>query len=388
MTTMPNRSRPSSKSCAMRASSRRSHARCSLRRTRTFRACNTSRRICSSCSSATTLSLRRGTTRSPISQTRSRRVAQCRRAHFRRRKHGMPLRPSATSDSRTGRRTGSPRGSAAPSRTPGRRCPTIFYPYDLVTVFQVGWTVLHDNVVMHVAGQLLDVLATLRCDDAEIQSGLEALRISLTKHRRAGAPWRAGDALEIITSLDMPAWAALVGLLNECPVMHAGVRAVRSARMRSARLTSSSSPRTVRSHRSTSSCDCSRRPSPLTRRCLCCTCAAEDVRQRVVTLVTRELQHGLGVCLRERHRERPRLRPCRRIVDGDRPFDSIRRRTREALDQTKRRGVRVAVRAAIFVVGGLDDERVAIPVAARIAHLELERLRQCALPSSGMTRTS
>jgi hypothetical protein len=99
--------------------------------------------------------------------------------------------------------------------------------HDLVTVFQVGWTVLHDNVVMHVAGQLLDVLATLRCDDAEIQSGLDALRISLTKHRRAGAPWRAGEALEIITSLDMPAWAALVGLLNECPVMHAGVRAMR-----------------------------------------------------------------------------------------------------------------------------------------------------------------
>ena len=71
--------------------------------------------------------------------------------------------------------------------------------HDLVTVFQVGWTVLHDNVVMDVAEQLLDVLATLRCDDAEIQSGLNALRIELTKHWRAGAPWRAGDALDVIT---------------------------------------------------------------------------------------------------------------------------------------------------------------------------------------------
>jgi hypothetical protein len=99
--------------------------------------------------------------------------------------------------------------------------------HDLVTVFQVGWTVLHDNVVMHVAEQVIAILATLRCDDGEIQSGLKALRIKLTKHWRAGAPWRAGDALDVITSLDMPAWAALVGLLNECPVMHAGVRAVR-----------------------------------------------------------------------------------------------------------------------------------------------------------------
>ena len=99
--------------------------------------------------------------------------------------------------------------------------------HDLVTVFQVGWTVLHDNVVMHVAEQVIAIIATLRCDDGEIQSGLKALRIKLTKHWRAGAPWRAGDALDVITSLDMPAWAALVGLLNECPVMHAGVRAVR-----------------------------------------------------------------------------------------------------------------------------------------------------------------
>jgi hypothetical protein len=100
--------------------------------------------------------------------------------------------------------------------------------HDLVAVFQVGWTVLHDNVVMEVAEQLLDVLAALRCDDAEIQSGLRGLRTKLRKHWRAGAPWRAADALDVITSLDMPAWAALVGLLNECPVMHAGVSAGRS----------------------------------------------------------------------------------------------------------------------------------------------------------------
>jgi hypothetical protein len=101
--------------------------------------------------------------------------------------------------------------------------------HDLVTVFQVGWTVLHDNVVMHVAEQVIAILATLRCDDGDIQSGLDVLRIELTKHWRAGAPWHAGDALDVITTLDMPAWAALVGLINECPVMHASVSAVRGS---------------------------------------------------------------------------------------------------------------------------------------------------------------
>ncbi|HVQ12269.1 MAG TPA: DUF6178 family protein [Vicinamibacterales bacterium] len=101
--------------------------------------------------------------------------------------------------------------------------------HNLVEVFQVGWTVLHDNVIMEVAEQLLGVLATLRCDDAEIQSGLRGLRTKLTKHWRAGAPWRAADALDVITTLDMPAWAALAGLLNECPVLHAGVRAMRGS---------------------------------------------------------------------------------------------------------------------------------------------------------------
>lgn len=105
--------------------------------------------------------------------------------------------------------------------------------HDLVGVFQMGWTILHDEVVMHAAEQLLDVLATMRMHDNEIQDGLDALRVALTKQWRAGAPWRAQEALDVITSLDMPAWAALVGLLNECPVMHAGVKAVRGSGMHS-----------------------------------------------------------------------------------------------------------------------------------------------------------
>ncbi len=114
--------------------------------------------------------------------------------------------------------------------TSGAAVPDDFLlSHDLVAVFQVGWTVLHDNVVMDVAEQLLDVLATLRYEDTEIQSGLTGLRKGLTKHWRAGAPWRAADALDVITMLDMPAWAALVGLLNEFPVLHAGIRAMRGS---------------------------------------------------------------------------------------------------------------------------------------------------------------
>ena len=46
----------------------------------------------------------------------------------------------------------------------------------------------------------------------------------------AGAPWRAGARLEVISTLDLPAWAVLVGLLDECPVMHAAIGASRGAK--------------------------------------------------------------------------------------------------------------------------------------------------------------
>ena len=45
----------------------------------------------------------------------------------------------------------------------------------------------------------------------------------MTRHWQAGAPWRARDALDVMTILDMPAWATLLGLIDECPVIHAGM---------------------------------------------------------------------------------------------------------------------------------------------------------------------
>jgi hypothetical protein len=91
---------------------------------------------------------------------------------------------------------------------------------DLIGAYQVGWAVLHRRVSMFAAEQLLEVLADARCRDRETQRGLETLRATLTIEWRAGTPWRAGEALDALMALDMAAWAALVGLLGECPVLH------------------------------------------------------------------------------------------------------------------------------------------------------------------------
>ena len=102
--------------------------------------------------------------------------------------------------------------------------------HDLVSVFQVGWAVLHKNVGMYAAEQLISVLTRMRSHDREIQMELDALRIRLAKHWRAGAPWRARNALDVIATLDTLAWAVLLALIDECPALHAGVGAARNSR--------------------------------------------------------------------------------------------------------------------------------------------------------------
>ncbi len=101
---------------------------------------------------------------------------------------------------------------------------------DLVTEFQVGWTVLHRDVGLHTAARLSEILAGLRCNDQEIQMGLNDLRFALAESCRAETPWRARRALEVIAMLDAPAWAALLGLLDECPVLHAAIRGAQNPR--------------------------------------------------------------------------------------------------------------------------------------------------------------
>ena len=94
---------------------------------------------------------------------------------------------------------------------------------DLIGVFQVGWTVLHRDVCMYAAERLLHILSELQTPDGETQSGLDALRLAMARQWRAGAPWRAREELEVILFLDKPAWAALLGLIDECPTIHAAV---------------------------------------------------------------------------------------------------------------------------------------------------------------------
>lgn len=98
---------------------------------------------------------------------------------------------------------------------------------DLITAFQVGWTVLHRDVCMFTARRLVDVVADVRCADRDIQLRLNGLLRELTRHVSERAPWRARGALDVLVMLDAPSWAALVALIDECPVMHAAVGASR-----------------------------------------------------------------------------------------------------------------------------------------------------------------
>jgi hypothetical protein len=83
---------------------------------------------------------------------------------------------------------------------------------------------------MFTAEQLLLVLAELAAGDVETRRLLRELQRTLTRHWREGAPWKARDALEVIMILDTPAWAALVGLIAECPVLQEGIGAAAGGR--------------------------------------------------------------------------------------------------------------------------------------------------------------
>ncbi|MEO8483023.1 MAG: DUF6178 family protein [Acidobacteriota bacterium] len=98
--------------------------------------------------------------------------------------------------------------------------------HDLVTAFELGWAVLHEQVCMFAAEQLTVALKDLRSVDVEIQQGLRALRKALVTHRATGMPWKARGAIDAIALLDLPAWTSLLGLIDECPVIPAALTAV------------------------------------------------------------------------------------------------------------------------------------------------------------------
>jgi hypothetical protein len=121
-----------------------------------------------------------------------------------------------------------------PLWSPSKTLPDDFLvDHDLVTVFQVGWTVLYKDVAMYAAQRLLKVLEWLRCDDRDVQAGLATLHMELSAGCRSGMPWRARNAMEVIAILDTPAWAALLGLIAEFPVLHAALGASRNPGVRS-----------------------------------------------------------------------------------------------------------------------------------------------------------
>lgn len=98
--------------------------------------------------------------------------------------------------------------------------------HDLVTVFRVGWTILYEDACMYAADSLISALASCRAADDYVEASIEALRVALIEHLRAGSPWKARGALDVIAMIDMPAWAALLGLIDQLPTLHAAVDAL------------------------------------------------------------------------------------------------------------------------------------------------------------------
>jgi hypothetical protein len=119
-------------------------------------------------------------------------------------------------------------GTATP---PGTLTPDSFLiDHDLVSAFEVGWSVLYQDVSLFVAHQLISMLDDLRSVDRDIQRGLVALRRTLAQQRHAGTPWLARDAAEVLAMLDMTAWTSVLGLLDECPVVPAALTAILEGR--------------------------------------------------------------------------------------------------------------------------------------------------------------
>ena len=98
--------------------------------------------------------------------------------------------------------------------------------HDLVTSFEAGWSVLYRDVSLMATDQLISTLDYLNPVDADTRKELRALRRALVKHRKAGTPWLAREAAEVLAILDTTAWIAVLGLLDECPILPAALTAL------------------------------------------------------------------------------------------------------------------------------------------------------------------
>jgi hypothetical protein len=118
-------------------------------------------------------------------------------------------------------------GASSPRElTPATPPSALLVNHDLVEAFEVGWSVLYQDVSLFATDQLISTLADLHCVDTDSRRGLRALRHELLRQREAGTPWLARDAAEVLAMLDMTAWISVLGLLDECPILPAALTAV------------------------------------------------------------------------------------------------------------------------------------------------------------------
>ncbi len=85
---------------------------------------------------------------------------------------------------------------------------------------------LYHDVSLFVADQLVSALADVPWADADTRGGLWALRRTLERQRKAGTPWLARGAADVLAMLDMTAWISVLGLLDECPILPEALTAV------------------------------------------------------------------------------------------------------------------------------------------------------------------
>ena len=98
--------------------------------------------------------------------------------------------------------------------------------HDVLSAFEAGWRLLHNDVSMFVARRLIVILQELQTIDSPVQEDLYRLRRNLERNCEGQTPWLSQDALEPLAIVDMPAWASLCGLLSECPVVPATMTAI------------------------------------------------------------------------------------------------------------------------------------------------------------------
>ncbi len=102
----------------------------------------------------------------------------------------------------------------------GRTLPADFLlHHELVTVFQVGWTVLYEQVVACVTRRLMEILSEPSSGAGDVQDDLRQLHGWLRQYLKDGTPWRARDHLDVIAILDTPSWSMLLRLIDECPAV-------------------------------------------------------------------------------------------------------------------------------------------------------------------------